>query len=137
MLKIHSNGQWTLEKADGDLGQYWKQPVNTKVTAKPGAPINYAEMNKPQPAAEPANTLNYKEINAPKQEEGSSIDYSKLQRPKPSVENVAHVKAKLMEERRAAGKGPEAPRKGIQEIKVRQKTWNQERETAAKQINKR
>lgn len=125
----------TPAKTQPDLGRYWEKP---KPDTSSAPTLDYSKMNQPKAQTAKPNTLDYSKINEIKTEDESpSIDYSKLEKPKPQVENVAAVKAKLMEERRAAGKGPEAPKKAIQEIKTRQKSWNQERADTAAKINKR
>ena len=64
VVKIDDMGQWKIEKA-----------------VKPGATLNYAEMNKPKNTEKtPANTLNYKEMNKPKgiDKPQNTLDYKKM-----------------------------------------------------------
>lgn len=111
-------------KPQVDLGRYWERP---KADESKAPTIDYSKLN--QAKVQKPNSIDYAKVNAmPKPDEtgAPTINYATLEKPKPQIENVAALKAKLMEDRNKAGKGVPPPRKAVQEMQVRQKVFNKD-----------
>lgn len=111
-------------KPQVDLGRYWERP---KADESKAPTIDYSKMN--QAKVQKPNSIDYAKVNAmpkPDTDAAPVINYASLEKPKPQIENVAALKAKLMEDRNKVGKGVPAPKKAGETMKIRQGAFNKD-----------